>query len=64
MAKTKLKPVIITDQEALKVVYDRAEREHRNFSNAAAVSIIESSRQGKRSNRNSQANFRDEIIEK
>jgi len=35
------KPIRITDAEAIKLVYQRAETEHRSAANAAATTIIE-----------------------
>ena len=68
MAKTKFKPVLIQDQEALAIVYERAGREHRTCANAAAVTIIESHRQntanGGRLQGKKNRNFLDEVVDK
>jgi hypothetical protein len=42
METSKLKPVLLRDQDALALVYSRARREHRPMANAAAATIIES----------------------
>jgi len=68
MAKTKYNPVLIRDQAALAIVYERADREHRNCSNAASVTILEAAGQVKPNRVNSQAknkpSFLDGVVEK
>jgi len=41
MPKKRAKTILITDQHAINLVNDRAEREHRTAANAAAVTIYE-----------------------
>ncbi|NLW84350.1 MAG: hypothetical protein GXY41_08115 [Phycisphaerae bacterium] len=58
MAEKKYKPVLVTDQMALELIYRRANVEHRRLSNAAAATIIESATTPQRQS------FKDEIREK
>lgn len=58
MAEKKYKPVLVSDQVALEIVYERASAEHRHLSNAAAATIIESTTIPQR------RSFKDETIEK
>lgn len=68
MAKTQFNPVLIRDQAALAIVYERADREHRNCSNAASVTILEAVGHVKLNNSKRQAksrrSFREELVEK
>ncbi|MCK4629444.1 MAG: hypothetical protein KAT56_10600 [Sedimentisphaerales bacterium] len=47
VSKTKLKPIPITDQEAIRLIRERAKREGRSMANAAAVTIKEALSQSK-----------------
>jgi hypothetical protein len=39
--KNTIKPVRITDQEALKLLHERAPEQHRSLANLAAVAVIQ-----------------------
>jgi hypothetical protein len=58
MTEKKLKPVLLRDQAALAVVYERAEREHRPLTNATAAAVLESVKNPQR------RSFKHDVIEK